>query len=466
MLVYFYFVNIVFFLCFFPYFKLIPNITAEVQPFCGFVALFLIFLRKRKLDPISQKILYIIALLFFYLLISFYRGLGFSALILSIISYTLPLFILLVFKDDISYVAEKTFLGVVLINFFIGIIQLLGGFGFLNNILALIISRGTGSSSLDGLRGITLLTPEPSHAGRTLGLILCTAFFLHALRRISKIKLGAIILALIILLIANKSGTGFILFSIFLCSYSLSQFILKQDKKFNLKSKFSTAFLFKIIISMLLGVLVMLTLWFSIDALYIRFPIRFLQILLRIKNSFNNFYNFNLYHFLALVAGKRYLTVAIGYFSLFQNYGLGHGLSSYLIDFTKLSQFAGVDFQSITTLPLFERTATALKPDSYGASIAQDTGIVGLILLLTLLISVWKSVRLPNVMDLPPSYLRHTQSVCVAIFAVALYMILLNTSTSLPFPWLLLSYVYCLRQILTSGQIKAVRTGSSVPAFN
>lgn len=84
-----------------------------------------------------------------------------------------------------------------------------------------------------------------------------------------------------------------------------------------------------------------------------------------------------------------------------------------------------------------EKQQDYFKPDSYGAQIAADTGYLGLVTLLYLLYLVIKKkvpVEHKKGKDLAPLRL--------ALFVTACYMLLLNSTTALPVPWVMLAFVY------------------------
>jgi hypothetical protein len=121
-------------------------------------------------------------------------------------------------------------------------------------------------------------------------------------------------------------------------------------------------------------------------------------------------------------------------------FGLGYGVSSYQQEFIRISDLIGIDWVNYSFLSASERYAETYKPDSYGAQLAMDAGILGILFIL--LLFVWRS-RL-NEVDKEILNDANYFSSRVATFIVAGFMILFFGTTTLPAPWLMLVYVYAL----------------------
>lgn len=161
--------------------------------------------------------------------------------------------------------------------------------------------------------------------------------------------------------------------------------------------------------------------------------IRFLTFINRFKYLDIN--TLSLPEILTVFGGRRLITVFIGYSSIFHNFGLGHGLVAYQLDFQKLADFANVNLMSIDLLPAHIRTATELKIASYGGAISLETGIVGLsVLFLLLSVCYLRIKRSTNKVTIGTCAFKFT------CFAIATLLILFYTTISFPTPWVLLAY--------------------------
>lgn len=135
---------------------------------------------------------------------------------------------------------------------------------------------------------------------------------------------------------------------------------------------------------------------------------------------------------LAAIGGFRAPTVYVGYWSLLENWGLGHGIGSWVLQFDRVANDAGVIFSDYP-LTEEEQVLQVVKPNSYASTLAFDVGIIGLALLVLFLLSfACSDARLkPKV-----------SAAKWAIFSVAcLYLVFMNL-ISLPMPWLALAYVH------------------------
>lgn len=426
-------VNLLFFFSFFPFLKIIPVITAEVQPISGILAFLILCLYGVKKNLINYLCFILIFIILFYSLISVLSGIQYISVALQVVAYTSSILIFIVLKDNLRTISKKVLIVAFSLYIITGILQELNVFGYVIYYLRLnfLIPRISGGV-FGGSRGVSFLSPEPSHSARIIFQMLATIllFRINWLRikaknwQVSKKEFILYIVSVIFMLTINRSGTGILVLFIFSIAYGCGK-LVSIIRKPKLKSWIWFVSTLSLVI-LLTALLVILS-----KNYYDQF--RFLGLINLLTES--DFWNLELPRFLALLGGKRFLTVIIGYNSLLNNFGLGHGVASYKIQFSYLAEFANIDLASIKTLPESVRIADSLKPDSYASSLAMDTGLIGLTMIIVLLIVCYfqnkSSLELPD-------YVHHCR---FALYAVAVFMILFYSSSAFPVPWVILAYV-------------------------
>jgi hypothetical protein len=345
----------------------------------------------------------------------------------------LPLFLFLALKDNIHLLSAKVFKNAVFIYLLIGLLQHFNLFSDIAQYLVKIIPDYR-TESIGGGRGVAFLSHEPSASGQIIFLMMLTSFFFYFTNKISKNNIYVLILVFLLMLLINKSGTLFFLILIYLIVY-LSIFF--ADGSISRK----VCIIFSIVA--ISPIIIILAKYFG--KVYME-EVRFVLLL-------NRFFQFlwseSLFSYqnLILFGGKRFLTVCVGYVSLFDQYGFGHGVASYLLDFNRLSEFARVFWLQYMALG-DERYIEVLKPDSYGAQISMDSGILGLSILILLVIKIWQkdsAFHFPGNINMQ----RGENSYRSALFLTALFMIFFRSTTTLPVPWVMLAYVYFLGRYRT-----------------
>ena len=226
-----------------------------------------------------------------------------------------------------------------------------------------------------GARGVRFLSPEPAYAAIVIAQMFCATLLLEAAGRLSRKEARLLKSACLVMFVLNRSATVVGLVAIGLVLFSLSHLF---KKGFLTSGKLSI--LAVCLVAVLSSRLAMR------DAELVR-RVRFLQTVGHAISALRQ------QSFVTLlgVGGKRLLTVYIGYASLTRNLGLGNGIASHLSDFEELAAHAKVSFSGIMFLSESERYAEALKADSYMASVAMDTGLSGVVVLVAFLIVVWAS---------------------------------------------------------------------------
>lgn len=413
-------VNIVFLLCFFPFFKLLPFVRSEIQPYAGIFAIVLLLFWRVKKDNISFLSVLLVMIICVYGCFSVFRGIAFVQVLLLATGYMFPVFIFLVLKDNFHYLSKKILFVSIILYAFVGILQQFRLLVWTEPFMSLVISHFKGGP-FGGGRGVLFLASEPSYAAVIIFFMFATAVFFYHTHKITKKELFFLFTVIFIMLLINKSASGVILFLLYLLFYYSA--ILFYGSAFKKTLFFFMMFLFVILLPLVTNIFVQYT-----------SSARYIYILSIVLKNIGNIPNLFSLETLSMIGGKRFLTVIVGYMSIADFYGLGHGVSSYLFDFSRLRSLFSMEFYGFSTMQDYERIAEVFKPDSYGAQIAMDTGIIGLLILFVFLFVVWQ-----NRIKIKSSIV--SKSV-FAFYLVALYMILFNSSTSLPVPWVIFAYVY------------------------
>jgi hypothetical protein len=229
------------------------------------------------------------------------------------------------------------------------------------------------------------------------------------------------------IVLLNKSLTGLSLLLLFFSTYFLRRIIKKGSLKF---------FFISIFFIVLFGLFLKISVSYQ-NLEKLKDKNRFFQTVSGVLELGGSLYEYNKFEIFAFFGGKRFITVYYGYYTLLDNYGLGHGIGSHVLDFVRISDLAGINMSTITNLNDTERQQDYFKPDSYGAQIAADTGYLGLLTLLYLLYLVIKK-RAP----IEHEKRKNLAPLSSALFVTACYMLLFNSTTALPVPWVMLAFVY------------------------
>lgn len=417
-------VNILYLFCFFPFLKVIPGSAAEVQPIGVIFAFILFALFGLRKNGFSILILFMVLLLFCYSLVSYSRGIASGTIIMALVSYCAPLFIFLGLVKRTELLSPKILIASILIYLFVGVLQSMGHLEF----IAGYFNRASWLSDNEG-RGVPFLTPEPANAGWMLALMWASTYFFYLRGDYSQKTFLVLVFLVLWMVFLNKSATIMMMLIIFWGAY----FMLKLLRTSPIKSLFLILFLFLMFkISMTL-----------LPFLVIKFgdKIRFLGIFKYAleESMLGQTFHLDFYNALVFLGGKRFLTVIIGFVSLWDGMGLGHGLAGYVLDFERLSRLAGVNWVSYLALDLGSTYAEWLKPDSYASALALDTGLLGVILIILLLCYVWFCKEREGI-----NKWRKTPAFGLfrfALFALAAFMILFNSTAALPVPWVILAYI-------------------------
>ena len=341
-----YITNIVYFLCTFCFFQILP-IDAEVQPFAVFIAA--IFL-ARRLPDIDLKVY---AALIFYVLFfvigmfQFQQGtIELNALMASasalIIGPIIGLFF--IFNGPPS---EKLNFGIIVFlstfaaaqSFFPSLLVATG----IESLLTLFIPRFSSAMLSDWDRGITLLAPEPANMAPILVMTFCTFLSHYSTFKIDKFRVAIYITSISFLFFTNKSIT------LFLCLIVFSTFFAIFSKK-------------RIITSSLAFLLILVV---------IQGPISFIpeSRLTLAQGSLADLTFGNLQQ-LDAQFGSRFSILIVSFRGLLE---FGNGFGSWSNDFVELARFASFDVFSGGYFYLIGGTQN-IKPSSILAIAAIDMG--------------------------------------------------------------------------------------------
>lgn len=440
-------VNLAFFFCFMPFFKVV-NISAETQPIAGIISLFIILLYGVKRSFLSWTILFFIALVFLYTGITATIYPSFLLkILLNGFAYFLPLFVFLALHDKVTLVSPRAFYIVFWVWLIVGIIQYFSVLSPIRSVLdalfKYIIARYIGYAAGGG-RGVQFLSPEPSAAATSIFLLGVTGVFLYVHNRINKRQFVIIVLGFLIMVFVNKSGTMMLLTLFFIGVYVLVHLRTLYREHLLLR---------RIARYTLLALLVGAVGYIALSILFShKYHSRFGQIIgLTYQAIF-------VQHLLTLddmirIGGFRYLTLYIGYASIFTNYGIGHGIASWLINFPKLEADTHMVLYNYALLGA-QRYTQFVKPGSYLATVSADMGGPGALVVVTFLVaffaSSWGKNRLVGLNALK-----------YALLWSAVLNVLMMGLITLPMPWVLLCYVYYMNENAeyqeSRGQIVRVR---------
>jgi len=420
------FVNLIFLLSFFPFLRVVPDIEAEVQPIAGLLAGLFILLYRFKLDQQAFACFVILALIVIYTLVSTLLEYELTTTVFQGIAYSMPILIFLALKDSLPLLSKRLYLAVLFLNLAVGLLQYFGAYEPIVSFfrLDLLFPRSAGTLELGGGRGVSLFTPEPSYSAMIIMQFWASAIFFYVRRQTSRIEfplLGAVIVTMVLL---NRSGTGIVLCALFAVGYLSGLSWLARYK-------------LRYLASILVGAVLFIFSWTLLSSSILsdaqEINIRFVTLMRKVMDR--EFWGKNLDEMMAEIAGKRYLTVYVGYYSLFTSMGLGYGIGSYATKFFEVSVLGGVDFSTYAVFGELERFASQLKPDSFAAAFAMDTGLLGLAAVTYLAVGCYFYRNRSGVVLTAQMPLR------LGMFFVAFYTVFFHTATSLPVPWVFLAII-------------------------
>jgi hypothetical protein len=419
-------VNLIIFLNFFPFFKVIPFIDAEIQPIAGVISLIYIFvydLLDNQRQRIYAKAYPFIVIIIAYLLAAFFFIFSGSRLELSYIVqalsiFTAPLVVFLVLNDRMNLISVKMFRWSLYSWFGLTFLQvtfpgLLNATG-ISFLLSAVTSRFSAEAAV-GDRGVGGFAPEPSYSAHIILLMFAIAIFLYRKQRIKKRESIVMICCSLFMVIANQSATVGSFFILFIVAYGFWE-ILQGGKG-------KIYFILGLILFCAVGVVGMA--FFPQALLQIRFFAIFAEIL-GIGSSGKST-GFDISEISDSYGSVRALGVQLGYESLAHTNGLGLGLGGYGPYSVELAKKSKVG--ELSPLIFTYGDDSPIRPYSYGSYVSMDLGFLGLISLS--LMFFWSIVmNIKKVKKISPYAFA-----CFVLFVMGVYF---NQPTSLPAHWLLL----------------------------
>lgn len=214
-------VNAVILFSFFPFFRYLPLGTVESQPIGGVIAL-LGLLRFGVVDrPVVRSYLALVGVMLASAVMAIF-GLGVAAseTIQQLAAYITPILTILFLWGRVHMISVGLVLASGISYIFIGILQYLGLIpGVFENLLSSMISRYQ-SDMVGGGRGVLMFTPEPSYAAKQILMFMA---FIMSYWRDGKLKARFVsfllIISMISMIVLNKSIIGIGLSAIFLFAF-------------------------------------------------------------------------------------------------------------------------------------------------------------------------------------------------------------------------------------------------------
>lgn len=386
--------NLTFLLCFFPFFVIIPIGNSETQPLAAIAAGFYL-LTGRIPKFLQQYAALFLSIIFFYFLVDlaqyFLNSSDISFILAALQSFLIfitPLLIFVALFDNLHLISVRVFRFCLYSWLTISVLQqyfstILSSTG-ISAALAAFIPRFS-EAALGGARGVAAFSPEPSYAAQIIIGIFAFTVFLYRNRRIKKSEYCFMICSCIFMSFLNLSATIGAFLAAFLAFYlsaNLTKSLWKLLTRGLLNQNIGIVFLKAFTIGTVIYVFfILLNLFVSL------LPNS------RISDLFNSFsslsyQNFNVFSVLNLtndLGSQRSISVYVGYFNVFNTYGLGSGLGSWSIQFLNALEDSGLDPSRISFFTY--NGFIDLKPYAYGALVAFDMGMIGLVSMSSIFIS-------------------------------------------------------------------------------
>lgn len=409
--------SIVLFFSIFCSFNFIPFISAEIQPvigifiiLSGFIGFFITFKLSKPALVISLYFLALIPYLIYGILENgISNGITYFMYMIgpAVFCYFYKNFKLLTLNQVKFYIYIFTF---------ISVIQALSP-EFINNIInpyfELIIKRARFGFYGD-MRGVGILYSEPAHAAKYIFILII--FFISF--RLSPqlyspnntiIKKYYLLLCISICVILNRSASlYFMILLLVLLYYILNLLKINPRKLFYFTLVFIFTFIFLyIILNLNIGVIYPQRISSLIDSFFL------------VKDNFS-------LNDIQYFGSIRLISVISGYAgSIIEPLGTGIGNGGNII-FSIMNR-VGFDTNSITFLTT--QDVEFLKPNAYGAQIALESGIVGLII--TILLSIYCLSKIKIATNIHCFY--------SSVLIISIFQILFFSTTTVTAPWITLA---------------------------
>jgi hypothetical protein len=419
--------NIIFLLCLFPFFKVIPFIDAEVQPIAAVFSVVYIFFNLKKIPKYLVKplVLYLILLIlllgYSFQLVSI-DSIKMANLIESFAIFIAPLAVFTALAGRLRYVSVKLFSVSVSLWFLLSFFQLLfpsilDSLG-ISSILELSISRYS-SSAFGGGRGVGGFSSEPSYAAQIIVFMLVYSCFLYKHCLIHKKMFWGLLIQIVFMIFANRSGSILLMAAVFMIPY----YALKSIKSLKL-----------VIQSVSLLILAIGVLPYTLSYLPNVSDFRMYQVMSDAASAFSGSSGgINLVEFENSQGSLRNISIQVGYLNIFRTGGLGSGIGGWGSDFLNAMEDVGFPINSVVYFSSDPSLVANKKPFAYASLLSFDTGLLGLLSFSSiLLISAKKRFRVGK-----NQRSKKVDSLSMACFIYALFGLFLNSPSSLPIPWLI-----------------------------
>lgn len=393
-----------FVLCFFIYLKKLP-IDVETQPFIlFFLGLIVVFFRKLKLSFTDQFLLLHIITLTLYFVVQF--ALKQTGLV-AYFTYLVGPIVYLSFKNRIQIISLKnikqiTLLFVVLATVILFKIPFL--YDSIKWFYSLFISR-PGWIEGDGIRGFSLIAPEPSYfAFPAVLLLFLIDFFNDQSKSLKWYKL-----ALLVVIILSKSALVFAYVFIYIFFFYLG------DKPFQLFKKISK----KRIIVFTSIFLVLIIVLFFLDS-------RVSQVFYNISNYFSEEGGFKKLLIREESGSFRFIVNSLAFLSI-EYAPFGWGIGEFQYNFRTVTAPFNDFLNQIWSFREIFRTNQNIKAQTYFANLIADIGIF----------SIWGFIFVFS------SSFRNTGNKIKRglQWLIPIMLILVQAQISNPIPWILLAFV-------------------------
>ncbi|WP_193016644.1 hypothetical protein [Proteus sp. FME41] len=405
-------------------FNFIPFISAEIQPIIGiFIILLSIFnfIFFQKISKSGLVVLFFFIILLPSLIYGIKNGLSNAA---TYFMYMIGPAIFCYFYKNFDLLSTKQIKFYIYIFIYFSIIQTLSP-EFINNLInpyfELLIKRARFGTYGD-MRGVGILYSEPAHAAKYIFLI-CVFIISyrltpHIYTKNSNFKTNFLIVLIFICIILNKSASLYFMFLLLLVIFLFFYF-------FRISSS-------KIIISSLILIILPLYIWLSYTFnIGVILPTRISSLIdsfWMVKDRFtlNDIQYFGSIRLISVISGY------VGGIIEPMGVGIGNGGKEIFLIMNQV----GFDTNSITFLTT--QNVEFLKPNSYGAQIALESGLLGLILIIILSTYCLCQIKVNS----------NTNCFYSSVLVISIFQILFFSTTTVTAPWLMLALsLYALKRL-------------------
>jgi hypothetical protein len=386
-----YWVNLAFFLTFFPstIFFILPSAS---QPVAALAALPLLFLFPTRNGALTRWILILLFLITGYIVISLFIYPEIAGKILANGgSYMLPPLYLLAMQNRADKFSVRIYRWALWTWLAIGIIQYFGVFspiqGPLQSVLKIFIADRFLMTHYTASRGVMFFSTEPSTAAPIILLFILCALFFWAQRRISRREMIFSIAASLAMAAMNQSGSVGVL-------VLLAGVGAVCDWLGVLRWRFKVL----AVAILTLGIWGVGALTLSLNSNLRAFVVLAQFVRLADPSSYSGR---TIVAGLSAIGSERVVPIFQGYSSIVDHYGVGHGIASWNIEsvvahvekVVGISVFDIAENRSENGIYVPQAPSSQTKPQTFLATMAWDTGVPGLLTSLAVILAVLSVAR-------------------------------------------------------------------------